>query len=124
MKPFFALGRKINPDMNYNQYIPFLVRSLIVGVIAGVVGIILISLATSEIENSVSKISDQINFAPGHGKLSSAGERLVFNLKQMPPQRREELIAMTRAIAIELRPFAVELWPLLKSTCNETKKTN
>ena len=111
--------------MSYNQYIPFLVKSLIGGVIVAMLGLFLINVAASQAENSVSRIKEQItmaNYFPGQGKLSSAGERLAFNLQEMTPQRRIELIAMLRAIVLELRPFAVELWPLLMDTHAEQRR--
>ena len=112
--------------MSYNQYIPFLVKSLIGGVIVAMLGLFLINVAANQAENSVSRIKEQItmaNYFPGQGKLSAAGERLAVNLQEMTPQRPIELIAMLRAIVRELRPVAIELWPLLIDTHAEQRKS-
>jgi len=109
--------------MNYSQYIPFLVKSLIAGAIATALGLFLITVAINEAtrsfsrvaEDSISHIKNQIampNYSLGQGKLSAGGERLVYGLKEMSPERRKELIALLREIVVELRPFAIELWPL------------
>jgi len=112
--------------MNNNQLKPFLVKSLIGAVIAGMLGLFLIEAAAIEAEKSVSRITTQLtkqvkmtNYFPGQGKLSAAGERLAANLQAMPPQRREELIALLRTIVVELRPFAIELLPLLEDLDTE-----
>tara|TARA_Y100000588_G_C14126664_1_gene869718 strand:+ start:331 stop:519 length:189 start_codon:yes stop_codon:yes gene_type:complete len=59
------------------------------------------------------------NSSPGQGKLSTAGERLAANLKAMHPQRGEELPALLRTVVVELRPFAVELSPLVMDPSTE-----
>ena len=102
--------------MSYDQWIPFLVKSLIVGVIVAILGVFLLDEAASRAENLVSRVAEQISpigYFPGRGKLGRAGERLAINLQEMTPWRRKELIAVLRAIVIELKPFAVELWPLV-----------
>ena len=105
--------------MTENNWITFLGKSLITGVIVALVGFFLISLVTNKIERITRKVEGamrQIELAtslfPGGGQLSAAGELLNFRLKSITPQRRKELITTLREIVIELRPFTEELRPL------------